>query len=129
MFLVQCQMQEVEKKGRKKMKKNRKVFDNEFRNSAIRYVQEHKELTHAQAAENLGVGKSTLARWISEAKQSDDGIINMRGTGNYESDEAKEIARLKRELRDTKDALEILHQGRTASKKLSAYWAIDRSFI
>lgn len=111
------------------MTKNRKVFDNEFRNSAIRYVQEHKELTHAQAAANLGVGKSTLARWISEANHSDDGVINMRGTGNYESDEAKEIARLKRELRDTKDALEILHQGRTASKKLSAYWAIDRSFI
>ena len=31
-----------------------------------------------------------------------------RGTGNYSSDEAKEIARLQRELRDTKDALEIL---------------------
>ncbi len=28
--------------------------------------------------------------------------------GNYASDEAKEIARLKRELRDTKDALEVL---------------------
>ena len=30
------------------------------------------------------------------------------GSGNYSSDEAKEIARLQRELRDTKDALEIL---------------------
>ena len=29
-----------------------------------------------------------------------------RGSGNYESDEAKENARLKKELRDTKDALE-----------------------
>ncbi|MFR3320746.1 MAG: hypothetical protein ACLTSZ_05660 [Lachnospiraceae bacterium] len=28
--------------------------------------------------------------------------------GNYASDEAKEIARLQRELRDTKDALEVL---------------------
>lgn len=32
----------------------------------------------------------------------------MHGTGNYASDEAKEIAQLKRELRDTKDALDIL---------------------
>lgn len=32
----------------------------------------------------------------------------MRGSGNYSSDEAKEIARLKKELKDTKDALEIL---------------------
>ena len=32
----------------------------------------------------------------------------MRGSGNYSSDEAKEIARLKRELKNTQDALEIL---------------------
>ena len=31
-----------------------------------------------------------------------------RGSGNYASDEAKEIARLKRELRDAQDALEVL---------------------
>ena len=31
-----------------------------------------------------------------------------RGSGNYASDEAKEIARLQRELRDAKDALEVL---------------------
>lgn len=89
-------------------KQSRKVFDNEFRNNAVRYVHEHKELTMREAADNLGVGKSTLARWISEAKNSSEGVVQMRGTGNYESDEAKEIARLKRELRDTKDALDIL---------------------
>lgn len=89
-------------------KQTRKVFDNDFRNNAVRYVQEHKELTVKEAADNLGVGKSTLSRWISEAKNSNEGVVQMRGTGNYESDEAKEIARLKRELRDTKDALDIL---------------------
>lgn len=36
------------------------------------------------------------------------GTIEARGSGNYASDEAKEIARLQKELRDTKDALEIL---------------------
>ena len=30
------------------------------------------------------------------------------GSGNYSSDEAKENARLRKELKDTKDALEIL---------------------
>lgn len=89
-------------------RKERKVFDNEFRNSAVRYVLEHKELRTAEAALNLGVGKSTLAKWINEYKQSSDNGIKMRGTGNYESDDAKEVARLKRELRDTKDALDIL---------------------
>ena len=89
-------------------KKTRKSFDNEFRNNAVRYVQEHDDSTIKVAAANLGVGKSTLTRWMSEAKHSETGTVEMRGTGNYASDEAKEIAQLKRELRDTKDALEIL---------------------
>lgn len=89
-------------------KKTKKSFDNEFRNNAVRYVQEHSDLTMKEAALNLGIGKSTLARWVSEAKHSETGTVEMRGTGNYASDEAKEIAQLKRELRDTKDALDIL---------------------
>ena len=36
------------------------------------------------------------------------GDIESRGSGNYASDEAKEIARLKRELRDAQDALDVL---------------------
>ena len=31
-----------------------------------------------------------------------------RGRGNFESDDAKELARLRKELRDTQDALDIL---------------------
>lgn len=31
-----------------------------------------------------------------------------RGSGNYSSEEAKEIVRFKKELKDTQDALEIL---------------------
>lgn len=89
-------------------KRTRKSFDNEFRNNAIRYVQDHNDLTIKEAALNLGVGKSTLTRWMSEAKHSENGIVEMRGTGNFASDEAKEIAQLKRELRDTKDALDVL---------------------
>ena len=34
--------------------------------------------------------------------------VILNGSGNYASDEAKEIARLKRELRDAQDALEVL---------------------
>ena len=36
------------------------------------------------------------------------GEVPTRGSGNYASEEAKEIAKLQRELRDTKDALEVL---------------------
>ena len=40
--------------------------------------------------------------------RDNDGDIPVRGSGNYATDEQKEIARLKRELRDTQDALDVL---------------------
>ena len=43
-----------------------------------------------------------------KAAKDNEGNVPTRGSGNYASDEAKEIARLQKELRDTKDALEIL---------------------
>mgnify|MGYP004615503615 FL=1 len=51
-----------------------------------------------------------------------EGTVPTRGSGNYASDEAKEIARLQRELRDTKDALEVL-------KKQSVSWGNDKNSL
>ena len=48
--------------------KKRKTFDNEFKNKAVQYVNEHSELSRAQAAANLGIGQSTLSRWLKEAR-------------------------------------------------------------
>ena len=48
-----------------------------------------------------------LSNW-GKAYTSNEGTVHTRGRGNYESDEAKENARLRKELRDTQDALEIL---------------------
>jgi transposase-like protein len=53
------------------------------------------------------LSKSALKHWSASAKQNAGDVIS-RGSGNYSSDEAKEIARLRRQLRDAKDALEIL---------------------
>ena len=52
----------------------------------------------------------------------ESGDILVRGSGNYASDEQKEIARLKRELRDAQDALDVLKKAtenmrRSYSKK------------
>ena len=52
------------------------------------------------------ISYSTLTKWRKELRDSGDIVV--RGSGNYESDEQKEIARLRRELRDTKDALDVL---------------------
>lgn len=71
------------------------------------YSKEHPDLTQTEVAKNLGIGVSTLARWEAQFRDC-DGDIPVRGSGNYESDEAKEIARLKRELRDAQDALDVL---------------------
>ncbi|HJI61276.1 MAG TPA: hypothetical protein OIM34_05095 [Ruminococcus bromii] len=50
-------------------------------------------------------------------------IFPLSVSGSYASDEAKEIARLKRELRDAQDALDVL-------KKPSAFWEkINRSYL
>ncbi|MFR5081224.1 MAG: transposase [Anaerobutyricum hallii] len=60
-----------------------------------------------KAAANLGISESALKSWMRAAKDR-EGAVPTRGCINYASDEAKEIARLQRELRDAKDALEVL---------------------
>ena len=79
----------------------------QFKLDAINYRNEHPDLTQVECAKNLGIGVSTLAKWESQFRNN-DGDIPVRGSGNYQSDDAKEIARLKRELRDAQDALDVL---------------------
>lgn len=80
------------------------------------------DLTPVECAKNLGIGVSTLARWEAQFRDNDDDIPVI-GSGSYASEEAKEIAHLKRELRDTQDALDVL-------KKPSAFWEkINKSYL
>ena len=79
----------------------------QFKLDAINYRKEHPDLTQVECAKNLGIGVSTLARWEAQFRDN-DGDIPVIGSGSYASDEAKEIARLKRELRDAQDALDVL---------------------
>lgn len=82
-----------------------KRYDQEFKEDALTYIATHPELSIKKCAEHLGVNVSTLHTW--RYKQLNGQAVH-RGQGNYASEEAKENARLKRELRDAKDALEIL---------------------
>ena len=84
-----------------------KQHDKQFKLDAVKYVKEHPNLTQVECAKNLGISITTLARWLSQYRDN-DGDIPVRGSGNYATDEQKEIARLKRELRDTQDALDVL---------------------
>ena len=55
---------------------------------------------------NLGIGDSTLYRWKQQAKANNN-QATFKGSGNLTEAEL-ENRRLKRELKDTQDALEIL---------------------
>lgn len=98
-----------------------KHYDKKFKEDAAKYYFDHKDLGMKSCAEKLGVSRTALSVWIKGAKDN-NGEVPTRGSGNYESDEAKENARLRKELRDTQDALEIL-------KKRSASWETDRSSL
>lgn len=89
------------------MPRKSKQHTKQFKLDAINYRKEHPDLTQVECAKNLGIGISTLAKWEAQFRDHDCDIP-VRGSGNYESDEQKEIARLKRELRDAQDALDVL---------------------
>ncbi len=89
------------------MSRKNKQHDKQFKLDAIQYVKEHPDLTQAECCKNLCIGLSTLSRWQQQYKDN-EGDVPARGSGNYATDEQKEIAHLKRELRDTQDALDVL---------------------
>ena len=89
------------------MPNQRPSISQQYKEDAVRYSLDHPELTLKECAQNLGVGLSSLGRWRQKYMET-NGIVPTRGSGNYSSDEQKEIARLRRELRDTQDALDVL---------------------
>lgn len=82
-------------------------YTEQFKQDAVRYWKEHPEMGIEKCAKNLGISKSALSNW-GKVFDDNEGTVPTRGRGNFESDEAKEIARLRKELRDTQDALDIL---------------------
>ena len=74
-----------------------KHYDKQFKLDAIQYYHDHKNLGLQGCATNLRISQQTLSRWQKELRVTSH--IESRGSGNYTSDEAKEIAQLKRELR------------------------------
>lgn len=84
-----------------------KQHDQQFKEEAVKYYLDHKDLGLRGCSENLGIGYSTLGKWLRDY-YANDGTVPTRGSGNYASDIEKENARLRKELRDTQDALDVL---------------------
>lgn len=86
---------------------SKQTFTNEFKQGVVNYVLDHPDESKLAVAKQFGIADSTVHKWLKEANNN-NGTINSRGSGNYSSDEAKELARLKKELKDTQDALDVL---------------------
>ena len=71
----------------------------------VNFIQ--KDILNQKKAKKFGIADSTIHKWVRAASKNGN-KIESRGSGNFSSDEAKEIARLRKELKDTQDALEVL---------------------
>lgn len=91
-----------------------KQYDKKFKEDALQYRKDHQDLSVAAVCRNLGISQITFYNWQKQAREN-GGEIEHIGSGNYASEEAKEIARLKRELKNKDDALQIL-------KKQWVFW-------
>jgi transposase len=92
----------VESKARK--------FTPEFKTGAVQLVIQNRR-TVRDVAESLGIGASTLDKWVRVAKLSASGQLSSRSDS-----ESADIKRLKRELREVQMERDIL-------KKATAFFA------
>lgn len=87
-------------------------FDEEFREDAVKMALE-KKISQKQLAQDLGIGKSTLSSWIIAYKKG-------HKITSGESQEQKEIRRLKR-------SLEIVTEERDILKKAMAIFSSPKN--
>ena len=67
-------------------------YSQEFKEDAVQVsLGASRDCHFVNAAENLGISESALKNWMKSAKEH-EGAVPTRGSGNYASDEAKEIA-------------------------------------
>lgn len=82
-------------------------YSDEFKRNALEYIKAHPDVDLRVCAEYLGLPYDTLYGWYKkDRRENRNENVSIRDAGM--SDEEKEIMRLKRELRDTQDALEVL---------------------
>ena len=92
----------------------RRRFDKEFKNQAIQLVTE-QNYSIVEAANNLGIGISTLGKWVRKYKEANDLESAFPGKGKRRPED-EELLRLKKEVEKLKREREIL-------KKALGYFA------
>lgn len=87
------------------MKKERRHFDKEFKLMAVNLCLSGK--TAGSVASELGISSEMLRRWRREYEQFQSGCFSGNGRANMTEDQ-REIARLKKELRNAEIERDIL---------------------
>ena len=95
--------------------KQQRRFTKEFEDEAVRLVRTSGR-TQREIAEDLGVGLSTLVRWLGRSR---DRAVESPG-GSASPDVAAELKRMRREN-------EILRQERDILKRATAFFAREGS--
>jgi len=85
--------------------KPRRKYDREFKQMAVELSQHREDIS--KLAEELDIKPNLLYRWRREARRAQGGAFPGHGNPKL-SEEQKEIARLKKELRETKLERDIL---------------------
>lgn len=92
----------------------KRKFDKEFKLNAVRLVKE-QHLTIVQASRDLGIGLSTLQRWVREVDKHGAGAA-FPGEGHLHSIEDEKLRKLQREN-------EVLRRERDILKKALAIFS------
>ena len=79
----------------------RKIYDREFREGAVRIVEEtNKPIT--QVARDLGVNEGTLGNWVQRARAARE------GHGELSKDDYEELKRLRAEVAELRMERDVL---------------------
>lgn len=83
------------------MPEKRKKYDREFREGAVRIVEEtNKPIT--QVARDLGVNEGTLGNWVQRARAARE------GRGELSKDDYEELKRLRAEVAELRMERDVL---------------------
>ena len=83
------------------MSEKRKKYDREFREGAVRIVEETNKPI-AQVARDLGVNEGTLGNWVNQARAARE------GHGELAKDDYEELRRLRAEVAELRMERDVL---------------------
>lgn len=83
------------------MPEKRMKYDREFREGAVRIVEESRKPI-AQVARDLGVNEGTLGNWVQRSREA------RGGRGELSGDEVEELKRLRAEVAELRMERDVL---------------------